>query len=125
MFVDGKHIRSKPFLSFLDETKKKHGFMYYWRKDKESFSVDFSNMNDNGIGFWSMRIVRNNMVRVPNNGSPDQPYSNIYPLRAVNFSGISTFVPNKPELYCDVQYGKGKWRKELTCKKMSYRKCVT
>ena len=125
VLVDGKHIRSEPFLNFLNETKRKYGYMYVWRKDLESFSVDYSHINDNGIGFWAMRRTKKGLVRVPNRYNKDQPYANIYPPRKVNFSGVSTFVPNKPKRFCDIRYGKNRWKKELRCVKVAKnRKCL-
>ena len=124
ILIDGRYIRSKRLLKFLEETKQNYGYKLTWRRDRQSFSVDYSDINDNGIGFWSMRRANRGQVRIPNVYNRDQPYANIYPPRRVNFSGISTFVPNKPERFCDVRYGKGRWRKEMQCKKLKYRKCI-
>ena len=125
ILVDGgKHWRSKAFLKFIDETKQKYGFKYTWRKDMKSFSIDYSSKNDNGIGFWAMQTIKGGKVRIPNDENRDQPYSNIYPPRKVNFRGIATFVPNNPRLFCDIRYGKGKWQKKFQCKKLHGRKCV-
>ena len=125
VLVDADHWRTPKFLKFLEETQEKYGYKYAWRKsDMQSLSIDFSETNDNGIGFWTMRRLPNGMVRIPNNKNKDQPQENIYPPKMVNFSGLTTFVPNNPERFCDNRYGVGKWQKEIKCTKLSGRKCT-
>ena len=124
VLVDANHWRTPEFLEFVEETKQKQGYKYAWRKDLQSFSVDFSMVNDNGIGFWAMRRLPNGKVRIPNNKNKDQPYENIYPPKMVNFSGVTTFVPNNPERFCNNRYGVGKWQKEHKCTKLHHRKCI-
>ena len=63
VLVDYEHWRTPKFLKFLKETKQKYGYKYVWRKsDFQSFSIDYSETNDNGIGFWTMRRLPNGKV---------------------------------------------------------------
>lgn len=123
MLINGSFWRTPAMLTFLKDLSEKYGFVTHWRSDNESFSIFYSKTNGNGIDFWSYRF-KGEKIHVINNVSPDYDYSTISPPRPVKFSGISTYVPNDPQRHNDETYGKGKWERELNCKKTYGRKCI-
>lgn len=128
MAINGTFWRSDEMMRFLENISEKHGFFVSWRGDKESFGVDYSKVNHNGVGVWSYRMVKDKVgvkhttVKKEN----EWDYDVINPPKQVNFNGIQTYVPNKPVEYVDQMYGEGTWRwRELLCKNVqTNNKCI-
>merc|ERR1711971_544689 len=124
IFVNGSYWRNPDMMNFLEAITKKYGFNVDWNKShlgypgtSYHFSVEFSQINQNGVGLWSYRWRRKHKVAVryfAKNSEWD--YSVINPPRLAHFNGIKTYVPNKPIKYLEMNYGNQTWKQELLCK---------
>ena len=60
---------------FLREITKTHGFHHKFRADRESLSIEYSAVNNNGIDLWSMRLnKKSGKIRVKNFFTKEQRY---------------------------------------------------
>ena len=127
IWMDGKHWDTPLFNKIRRKWNSTDGFHMEFRDRGQKLWVRYSRRNSNGVDIWPW-YVRGGKVRFRKRFNMpyfDIPTRLLLPIRAVNITGISTFVPRDPEGYCERQYGKN-WREEMKCTKvdMEERKCV-
>ena len=120
VIVNGTYWRSPAMLKLLDSLSKEHGYVQVWSSNKESFGLETSKQNTQGLGLWSYRLMKGNSrkIHIDFYGFPDVDYGILNPPRAVTFEGVETFIMNDPVPLLDKEYGKGKWEFELSCKRI-------
>ena len=90
----------------------------------KAMTLWYSKTNLNRIGMWHYYRDKNNMIRVPHVDHKTCKQDIIEPPRLVTLNNVQTKMPNKIHEYLDLNYGKGKWKTELDCKKKGSRKCM-
>ena len=127
IYVDASVWGTPVMEEFLRVMNESHGFTHWFRDGGAKLWLLYSKANWNGLDIWPAYTTSDGFVHIDMDGNVDMPLDVIYPLKRVNFSGFETYLPSKPEVYCDLQYGKGGWVQELSCSKHggSGRNCVT
>ena len=125
VWMDGKFWRSTLFKNLIREWNKIHGFKTQWKDGGNKLWVLYSSTNGNGLDLYPW-YVQGGWVKYPPifGRRYDKPYDIIFPLKAISMDGVDTYMPSNPHQYCEYLYGKG-WMKEMTCKKVSRKKCYS
>ena len=122
LWIDGTFWKSERMEQFRKTLSKSYGLETMYKQGGDRLWILYSKKNYIGLGVWPYKIGET--ISYPYPGGKRHPYNNIFPLKYVNFSGIPTYIPNNPEGFCDIVYGKGKWEDELNCTSHSDRKCI-
>ena len=99
-------------MKFLKRISDEHGFFIKWR-NPDRFPYNIVKRTIMGLVYGN----ENGMVYSPHGaGAPLLDYSTINPPRLVNFSGISTYMPNKPRRFVIVNMEKESGRTSYNAK---------
>ena len=120
LYVD-HDVWKKPFMAALiEEFRERYGFYFQYHDNGDKLKIFYSKMNNNSIDVWPFKIITNivqrGFVHIPHRSAVDQPMTNIFPLRRVQFEGTWTYIPRKPIEVLNLQYGEGNWEKEVSCR---------
>ncbi|XP_066920725.1 ribitol 5-phosphate transferase FKRP-like [Clytia hemisphaerica] len=120
LYMDKDYWIQSHLSPIIENLRKTYGYRFEFHDGGMKMKVFYSHSNNNSIDIWPFKVVfdkqQRPFVKIPHGAAVRQPMANIFPLRAVQFEGIWTFVPRKPKEVLDLQYGEGYWEKELDCK---------
>ena len=125
VIIDLKFWKSDQFKDLLSKLEIKHG--YYVKKITwNKIKVYLSKKNHNFIDLWPFTTRGKSHVRIKSHVWKIHRLENILPLQQTNFAGLNILVPKNPAATLDLEYGKGKWEHELTCKNVGkFGNCIT
>ncbi len=124
VLIDLKFWSSSKFDKWLRSLTRNHGYFVRklsWNKIK----VYYNRVNRNFVDMWPYQVHEDH-IRIKSSLWKRQPVTNILPLKRDYFEGFEVSVPSQPEAALDLEYGKGNWKSELTCKKKGkFGNCIT
>ena len=120
LYVDHEAWKQAPMNKLIKEFRQLYGFNFEYRDNGDKLKIFYSKMNNNSIDVWPFKVTTNlagrGFVHIPHWSAVDQPMTNIFPLRAVQFEDTWTYIPRKPVFVLNLQYGEGKWENEVSCR---------
>ena len=120
LYMDDDYWKEPQMLQIIENLRKTYGYRFEFHDGGMKMKIFYSHVNNNSIDVWPFKVVldrqKRPFVKIHHGAAVRQPMDNIFPLRAVQFEGVWTFVPRKPKEVLDLQYGHGYWEREIDCK---------
>ena len=120
ILIDLHFWRTWLFRHLLNEIQSKYHYKVV-RKSWNKIKVYYSGTNRNFVDLWPFKIKKvkeGDYVKPISSQWKMYHASNVLPLQRTKYAGFWTWIPRNPNEVLDREYGVGKWKKELSCKKI-------